>query len=47
MPAVIDGWNAVLTKPFLMKDLYGAVDEALENANAAPSSAPISSAESA
>ena len=33
MPAVIDGWNAVLTKPFLMKDLYGAVDEALESAN--------------
>jgi PAS domain S-box-containing protein len=47
MPAVIDGWNAVLTKPFLMKDLYGAVDEALEKANGNRSSAPVSSAGSA
>ena len=32
IPAVLDGWNAILTKPFLMKDLYGAVDSALEHA---------------
>jgi FixJ family two-component response regulator len=33
MPASHDGWNAFLTKPFLMKDLYGAVDTALDHAN--------------
>jgi len=33
MPASHDGWNAFLTKPFLMKDLYGAVDTALGSAN--------------
>ena len=32
MPASHDGWNAFLTKPFLMKDLYGAVDTALGSA---------------
>jgi FixJ family two-component response regulator len=32
-PAVRDGWDAFLTKPFLMKDLYGAVDTALERAS--------------
>jgi PAS domain S-box-containing protein len=29
-PAELDGWAAFLTKPFLMKDLYGAVDTALD-----------------
>jgi DNA-binding response OmpR family regulator len=29
-PASYDGWDAFLTKPFLMKDLYGAVDAALD-----------------
>ncbi len=38
------GWDASLTKPFLMKDLYDAVDSALGAANGARSSAPISSA---
>ena len=33
MPASRDGWNAFLTKPFLMKDLYGAVGTALERPN--------------
>jgi PAS domain S-box-containing protein len=33
IPAVLDGWNAILTKPFLMKDLYGAIDAALDHAN--------------
>ena len=33
MPASRDGWDAFLTKPFLMKDLYGAVDAALAHAN--------------
>jgi FixJ family two-component response regulator len=40
MPAALDGWNAFLTKPFLMKDLYGAVDTALDHANGSRSSAP-------
>jgi PAS domain S-box-containing protein len=44
MPAALDGWDAFLTKPFLMKDLYGAVDTALDHANGGPSSAPDSSA---
>ena len=30
-----NGWDATLTKPFLMKDLYGAVDAACDRANAA------------
>jgi len=30
-PAELDGWAAFLTKPFLMKDLYGAVDTALDH----------------
>jgi PAS domain S-box-containing protein len=34
MPAALDGWDAFLTKPFLMKDLYGAVDAAIDGANA-------------
>ena len=33
MPASHDGWNAFLTKPFLMKDLYGAVHTATERGN--------------
>ncbi len=37
------GWDASLTKPFLMKNLYGAVDAALDHANGARSSAPTSS----
>jgi PAS domain S-box-containing protein len=40
MPADTNGWDAVLTKPFLMKDLYGALDAALDHANGRPSSAP-------
>jgi PAS domain S-box-containing protein len=32
-PAELDGWAAFLTKPFLMKDLYGAVDAALDQSN--------------
>ncbi|HEX3549870.1 MAG TPA: ATP-binding protein, partial [Candidatus Elarobacter sp.] len=46
-PDDLGGWDASLTKPFLMKDLYGAVDAALDHANGARSSAPISSAGSA
>ncbi|HEX3469050.1 MAG TPA: ATP-binding protein [Candidatus Elarobacter sp.] len=38
LTADVDGWGAFLTKPFLMKDLYGAIDAALDQANvAAPS----------
>ena len=44
MPAALDGWDAFLTKPFLMKDLYGAVDTALDHANGGRKSAPVSSA---
>jgi PAS domain S-box-containing protein len=50
MPAEHDGWAAFLTKPFLMKDLYGAVDTALDQSagssqtNGGASSAPVSSA---
>jgi len=44
MPVVRDGWDAFLTKPFLMKDLYGAVDAALDHANGGASSAPTNSA---
>ena len=47
MPAALDGWDAFLTKPFLMKDLYGAVDTALDHANGGRPSAPASSAGSA
>ncbi|HEY0615889.1 MAG TPA: ATP-binding protein [Candidatus Elarobacter sp.] len=47
MPAALDGWHAFLTKPFLMKDLYGAVDAALENANGGRSSERVNSAGSA
>ena len=36
MPAEHDGWDAFLIKPFLMKDLYGALDAALERANGRP-----------
>jgi PAS domain S-box-containing protein len=32
-PAELEGWAAFLTKPFLMKDLYGAVDAALDQSN--------------
>ncbi|GAC1571061.1 MAG: hypothetical protein NVS3B7_00660 [Candidatus Elarobacter sp.] len=44
MPADTAGWNAVLTKPFLMKDLYGALDAALDHANGARSSPAVKSA---
>jgi PAS domain S-box-containing protein len=44
MPAALDGWDACLTKPFLMKDLYGALDTALDHANGGSSSLPASSA---
>jgi PAS domain S-box-containing protein len=47
MPAAVEGWDAVLTKPFLMKDLYGAIDIALDHANGRRSSPPISEAGSA
>jgi PAS domain S-box-containing protein len=33
MPTSPDGWDAVLTKPFLMKDLYGAMEAALDRTN--------------
>ena len=39
-PASIDGWDAYVTKPFLMKDLYGAVDAALDHANGGRSTTP-------
>ena len=32
-PAELEGWAAFLTKPFLMKDLYGAVNAALDQSN--------------
>jgi CheY-like chemotaxis protein len=44
MPVALDGWDAYLTKPFLMKDLYGAVDTALDHANGGRTSAPDNSA---
>ncbi len=31
-PSAMNGWDASLTKPFLMKDLYGAVDAACDHA---------------
>ncbi|GAC1659575.1 MAG: hypothetical protein NVS4B13_04760 [Candidatus Elarobacter sp.] len=40
MPAALDGWDAFLTKPFLMKDLYGALDAALGQASGIRSSPP-------
>ncbi len=49
-PADHSGWDAFLTKPFLMKDLYAAVDAALgarSQSNGGRSSAPSSSAGSA
>jgi anti-sigma regulatory factor (Ser/Thr protein kinase) len=45
MPAEHDGWAAFLTKPFLMKDLYGAVDTALDQTNSAASNAPVGTTE--
>jgi len=33
-PLESDGWSSFLNKPFLMKDLYGAVQAALESAAA-------------
>jgi PAS domain S-box-containing protein len=47
MPASHDGWHAFLTKPFLMKDLYGALDAAMDQANGGSSNRPVSSAGSA
>ena len=41
------GWDAFVAKPFLMKDLYGAVDAALNQAKGGASSALTSSAGSA
>ncbi|HTD38096.1 MAG TPA: ATP-binding protein [Candidatus Limnocylindrales bacterium] len=41
MPASLDGWNAFLTKPFLMKDLYGAVDAAMDQSNGARPGASV------
>ena len=41
------GWNAFVAKPFLMKDLYGAVDAALDQTNGGASSALFNSAGSA
>ncbi len=37
-PAQPAGWDAFLTKPFLMKDLYGAIDIALRRPSGAPPS---------
>jgi PAS domain S-box-containing protein len=41
------GWDAYMTKPFLMKDLYDIVDTVLDQANGGRSSAAVSSAGSA
>jgi CheY-like chemotaxis protein len=46
-PSAMNGWDASLTKPFLMKDLYLAVEAAFDHANGERSSAPASSAGSA
>ena len=43
-PAEESGWDSLLTKPFLMKDLYGAVDAALDHANGRRSSQPVNGA---
>ena len=37
-PAETTGWDAFVTKPFLMKDLYTAMDEALGHTKGARSS---------
>ncbi|HYZ17375.1 MAG TPA: ATP-binding protein, partial [Candidatus Acidoferrum sp.] len=39
-----DRWDAYMTKPFLMKDLYDIVDTVLDQGNGGRSSAPVSSA---
>ena len=41
-PAETSGWDAFVTKPFLMKDLYIAMDEALGHAKGARQSDPAS-----
>lgn len=46
-PSVADGWDASITKPFLMKDLYGAVDAAIDHANGGRSSESSAAAGSA
>jgi PAS domain S-box-containing protein len=43
-PGDDDGWDAFVTKPFLMKDLYGALDAAIDHANGGRSSAPVNAA---
>ncbi|HEY4439917.1 MAG TPA: ATP-binding protein, partial [Candidatus Elarobacter sp.] len=43
-PPQSNGWDAFVTKPFLMKDLYSAVDEAVAHANGARSRDSTSSA---
>jgi PAS domain S-box-containing protein len=43
MPVAQNGWDAFLTKPFLMKDLYGAVDAAMEHANRSSATANVES----
>jgi PAS domain S-box-containing protein len=40
-PAEPDGWDALLTKPFLMKDLYAAVDTALRRPSTPSSTATL------
>jgi PAS domain S-box-containing protein len=45
LPAEYDGWSAFLTKPFLMKDLYGAIDAALDQTNAGAANAPAGTTE--
>jgi PAS domain S-box-containing protein len=44
LPPSRDGWDAFVTKPFLMKDLYSAIDEAVAHANAAAAKDSTSSA---
>jgi PAS domain S-box-containing protein len=44
LPAERNGWSAFVAKPFLMKDLYTAIDEALAHANGGAFKESVSSA---
>jgi len=44
LPSERNGWSAFVAKPFLMKDLYTAIDEALAHANGGASKESVSSA---
>lgn len=43
--ADVDGWAASLTKPFLMKDLYGAIDAALDQTSPEEAGTPAGQSE--